>query len=223
MTGLYVQYGCGTIVNDRWMNFDASPTLFLQKVPLLGKLVRPWLNTVFPDAAIHGDIVDGLPIPDDSVDGVFCSHVLEHLSLENFYIALRNTFRVLKPGGVFRCILPDLEIRARNYVDAITSPHLSDDRLGSTASIRFVESLNMASTKKRDDVRSLLSVLFGRSGHLWMWDKYSLTRALADQGFVEIEPFVQNQCEDQMFLLLEQAYQFEDAIALQCRKPLRLE
>ena len=78
----------------------------------------------------------------------------------------------------------------------------------------------MAVIKKRKDIKSSLSRLFGHSGHRWMWDKYSLTTALTEQGFIDIGPFVQNQCDDEMFLLLEEDYQFKDSIAIQCRKPL---
>jgi hypothetical protein len=52
-----------------------------------------------------------------------------------------------------------------------------------------------------------------------MWDKYSITRALDDQGFVDIQPFVKNKCENDMFLIVEEEYQFLDAITIQCRKP----
>lgn len=221
MAKIYVQYGCGTIVDKRWINYDASPTLLIQKVPLLGKLARRWLNVEFPDIVLYGNIVRGLPILDNTVDGVFCSHVLEHLSLEEFYVALRNTYSILKPGGIFRCILPDLEAYARDYIHRITDPKLDDEK--SNASIRFMEKLNMAGTKPRNDARSFLSLLFGHSGHRWMWDRYSLKRALADQGFTDIKPFVKGQCEDPMFLLLEEDYQFIDAIALQCKKPLKVQ
>ena len=96
---MYIQYGCGLSAPENWKNFDSSPTLRLQKVPLLGKLVN---KTPFPSKVIYGDIVKGLPgIKDNSCDGVYCSHVLEHLSLEDFRIALRNTLNILKPGGYF--------------------------------------------------------------------------------------------------------------------------
>lgn len=215
----YVQYGCGTLVNNKWNNYDASPTLFIQKIPLLGKIARKWLNCVFPDTVFYGNIVRGLPIPDNSVDGVFCSHVLEHLLIEDFYVALKNTFKILKPNGVFRCILPDLYTYAREYTNTITAQKLHYDPSRDTASIRFMEKLNMASLKKRNNVKSLLSLLFGYTGHRWMWDKYSLTKVLTDQGFIDIEPFVQNKCEDEMFLQLEEDWQFTEAIALQCKKP----
>src|SRR5262245_22988509 len=31
---LYVQYGCGLSAPDDWLNFDASPTLWLQLIPV---------------------------------------------------------------------------------------------------------------------------------------------------------------------------------------------
>lgn len=44
----------------------------------------------------------GLPnIKKESCDAIYCSHVLEHLCLVDFRIALLNTFNILKIGGVF--------------------------------------------------------------------------------------------------------------------------
>ena len=65
---LYVQYGCGLSAPVGWQNFDASPTLRLQKIPLIGKLVR---KVDFPSNVLYGDIVKGLPgIAPQSCDGV---------------------------------------------------------------------------------------------------------------------------------------------------------
>ena len=99
MNGLYVQYGCGNVAISGWQNFDASPTLRIQKLPFIGRLLQSKLNVVFDDEVLYGDIVRGLHIPAECVDGVFCSHVLEHLSLEDFHTALDNTFKILKRGG----------------------------------------------------------------------------------------------------------------------------
>jgi SAM-dependent methyltransferase len=45
---------------------------------------------------IVGDIHD-LPLPDDSVDAIVCSSVIEHV--ENPIRAMEEVYRVLKPGG----------------------------------------------------------------------------------------------------------------------------
>jgi len=114
---LHVQYGCGLSCPAGWLNFDASPTLRLQRLPAIGRLFGDAVR--FPDGVRYGDIVKGLPLADGSVDGIYASHVLEHLALADCAIALRNTFRLLKPGGLFRLVVPDLECRARQYLSRL--------------------------------------------------------------------------------------------------------
>src|SRR5437763_1367029 len=112
---LYVQYGCGLCAPDGWLNYDASPGVRLRHVPVVG----PFLTKVpWPAGVRYGDIRKGLPVSDASADGAYCSHVLEHLSLNDFRTALRNTFRILKPGGVFRLVLPDLRLIATDYLNS---------------------------------------------------------------------------------------------------------
>ena len=72
----YVEYGCGWSVpeTDGWRHFDASPTLLFERIPVIGKLYTK--NRVrFPDHVEFGDIVRGLPVEAQSLDGVYCSHV----------------------------------------------------------------------------------------------------------------------------------------------------
>jgi hypothetical protein len=59
---IYVQYGCGLSAPGGWLNFDNSPTLRLQRLPLLGEVFRQAIKPRFPDAVRVGDIVTGLPI-----------------------------------------------------------------------------------------------------------------------------------------------------------------
>ena len=101
MNDEYVQYGCGYSAPLGWRNFDASPTLRFERIPLIGRLYKK-NKFRFPDNVEFGDIVKGLPIPHDSVKAVYCSHILEHLSLEDFRQAILNTHNILKKGGCFR-------------------------------------------------------------------------------------------------------------------------
>src|SRR5689334_10934707 len=95
--GSYVQYGCGLSAPDGWLNFDASPTLRFERSPIGFLYTRN--GTRFPKAVRYGDIVRGLPIPNDSCHGLYCSHVLEHLALAECDRALTNSFHLLEPGG----------------------------------------------------------------------------------------------------------------------------
>ena len=153
----YIQYGCGLCAPDGWMNFDGSPTLRLQRLPLLGLMVR---KVRFPKNVLYGDIVAGLPVKDQSAKAVYCSHVLEHLALADFRTAVRNTFRMLAPGGQFRMVLPDLEYVLRRYFE--------DTQPG--AALRFMkESLFGQETRPRT-IRAFLSSWLGNADHRWMWD-----------------------------------------------------
>jgi hypothetical protein len=104
----YIQHSCGFSSPEAWTNFDSSLTLYFERIPLLGSLYTK-NSSRFPKNIEFGNIVDGLPVSSDSCKGVYCSHVIEHLSLEETRIALVNTFAILESGGCFRCVLPDLE------------------------------------------------------------------------------------------------------------------
>ena len=98
---MYVQYGCGWTAPETWTNFsDASPTLRWERIPLLGKLYTKNPRR-FPPNVLYGNIVKGLPISDCSCRGVYASHVLEHLTLNEFRVALDNTYKILGNGGIF--------------------------------------------------------------------------------------------------------------------------
>ena len=58
-----------------------------------------------------GDVCDMSQFADDSVNEIYACHVLEHLSYAGpLQKALRECQRVLKPGGVFRFSVPDLDV-----------------------------------------------------------------------------------------------------------------
>src|SRR5436853_7520462 len=112
-----LHYGCGLHAAEGWLNCDASPTLRLQRLPGFGAVFRRMLRPTFPLAIHYGDIVKGLSVPPESCDAIYCSHVLEHLSLEDCRRALTNTYRYLKRGGTFRCVLPDFEQQIQTYLN----------------------------------------------------------------------------------------------------------
>ena len=98
---MYVQYGCGHTAPKEWTNFDASMTLCWERLPLLGSFYTK--NAArFPVNVLFGDIVKGLPIQRETCRGVYASHVLEHLALEDFHKALANTRQIMASGGIFR-------------------------------------------------------------------------------------------------------------------------
>lgn len=61
------------------------------------------------------DLRFALPYEDNSFEGVFSEHTLEHLYPADSVRLIGEIYRVLKPGGIFRCIVPDLDKYVRFY------------------------------------------------------------------------------------------------------------
>ena len=208
---MHVQYGCGLSAPQKWVNFDVSPTLRLQNFPLLGIVLRPLLNVQFPNNVKYGDIIKGLPVKENSVDGIYCSHTLEHLALDDLRIALKNTHKVMKSGAIFRMVLPDLEFIARKYIENLD--------LGEPSSSHVFLDNSMLGIKSRS--RGFLSFLrsyYGNSHHLWMWDFLSLSKELDNLGFENIRRCNYGDSKDEMFKDVEDIDRFHNCLSLECVK-----
>ena len=218
---LYIQYGAGQSCPEGWVNFDVSPTLRIQKILILGRFLPK--KQQFPDKIHYGNILKGLPINPKSAAGVYASHVLEHLSLEDFYLALRNTAKILRPGGIFRCVLPDLATRAQHYIAAFENNEPD-------ANIKFLKSCCLGKMSRPRNLMQLLREIIGNSSHLWMWDEPSLSRALQDAGYVEIRRCNFGDSEDPMFSRVEEFSRFIDTgyeppireLAFEAKRPFNL-
>jgi hypothetical protein len=189
------------------LNFDASPTLRFERIPIVGRLYTK-NERRFPRNVLYGDVVRGLPIPPESCQGIYCSHVLEHLALDDLDLALSNTFSYLEKGGCFRLVVPDLERLARTY--------LADD--SAIASIRFMEDSCLGTTRRRRGVVEFLTEWLGSSRHLWMWDERSLGSKLREHGFVDVRRAGFGDADDPRFTEVEDRARFEGCLGMQCRK-----
>lgn len=183
---VYAQFGCGSSTPEGWLNFDASPTLRLQKIPLVGLLVPK----KFSSAALYGDIIKGLPLKDGSVDAMYCSHVLEHLSLEDCRKAIANSHKALRQGGVFRMVLPSLASHIKAYLDC-------QDR--EQAAVNFMKYTILGQETRPRGLKSLIRTAYGNADHRWMWDYPSMSAELRKAGFAAIREAVRGDSGDQMF------------------------
>lgn len=70
-----------------------------------GHKLEGWLNLEQHEA----DITKPLAFKNDSVDFIFIEHVLEHVTPQQGYSFLLESYRILKPSGVVRIVVPDIE------------------------------------------------------------------------------------------------------------------
>ena len=94
----YLNCGCGQRFHVEWTNIDSVPR---------GTSVL-----------VH-DLKNGIPFQDQSFEVVYHSHLLEHFAKADADGFLRECFRVLRPQGILRVAVPDLEQIARTYLLAL--------------------------------------------------------------------------------------------------------
>jgi predicted SAM-dependent methyltransferase len=136
--------GCGTNRFDGWINADITPRadliIFLEKK---------------------------LPFKSNTLDRIYSEHVLEHVSFGAGVSFLREALRVLKPGGVIRIAMPDLDELIDGYqkdwkrFDWIKWPAYS-----------FI--------KTRAE---MINVAFRWWGHQHLYNSEEISRALVEAGF----------------------------------------
>jgi len=90
----YLNIGCGSNFHSDWINLDLYKSKYVT----------------------YHNIKKKLPFLDNSVDVIYHSHVLEHLTKEEANKFIKDCFRVLKPDGVMRVVVPDLEQIVREYL-----------------------------------------------------------------------------------------------------------
>lgn len=60
------------------------------------------------------------PFEDNTIDAVRMSHSLEHLNKQQMYFCFHEVYRVLKKGGEFEIIVPELTSVCKMFCNAVT-------------------------------------------------------------------------------------------------------
>lgn len=117
--------GCFDVVHDGWLNTDVTPHLMVARVPGLPRALRAaglisderW--AAYESGAFRRiaylDLTRPFPFGDGSIDAVLASHVLEHLTVGEAERCVGEIRRVLRPGGVVRIAVPDLDVVVGEY------------------------------------------------------------------------------------------------------------
>lgn len=88
-----------------------------------------WVNIDFVSSSemvIAHDLTQGIPFEDHSFDFVYHSHILEHFDRMTGRFFLEECYRVLKPGGMIRVVVPDLERIAASYLQELSDAKKGD-------------------------------------------------------------------------------------------------
>ena len=107
----YLNLGCGYkfVKSEEWVNADMIP---------LG------------DGVIECNFLNGIPMTDNEFDLVYHSHVLEHFAKADGEKFINECYRIIKPGGVIRIALPNLEVIAKEYLKNLDKAEAGDASAG---------------------------------------------------------------------------------------------
>jgi predicted SAM-dependent methyltransferase len=177
--GLRINVGCGRTPTKGWRNFDNSAHVRLSKIGFLRNLLeKRWFDRfqrfIPVDRADEIEIADAagrLPVEDGSADVLYTSHMVEHLDSAEVELFLREAMRVLRPGGIIRVGVPDLEGQIARY-------------LQSRDADAFMEETHLCVPRPRTLAQRLRLLLVGTRHHQWMYDGRSLSALLRKHGFV---------------------------------------
>lgn len=107
--GCFVNLGCGTTSHPKFINVDGYPHNHVH-----------YIHTI-----------DKLPMfEDESIDLIYASHCLEHFKYRQIDSVLGNWSRKLKPGGVLRLSVPDLDKLLDIYHDTRNPDNFVEQLMG---------------------------------------------------------------------------------------------
>lgn len=87
--------------------------------PRWTKIDPSWITVSLVPAPYVDHVADwprGLPFQDNSVSIIYASHVLEHIWWYDTVTALKEAFRILRPGGVLEIHVPDFRKILFSYI-----------------------------------------------------------------------------------------------------------
>lgn len=181
---LRLHLGCGNRVIPGWINIDAFEQSNLD---------------------LRWDLRERLPFDEGVAELAYSEHFLEHLEPEEAGKFLREVFRVLKPGGLFRLGVPDARLYLEHYVNGDREFFTRWDHLGNTVN-------------RLETPIEVINQMFRMGGHhLYAWDFESLEKSLRRAGFREITPCKSGEASRPELCLDDPKHAFE-TLYIECAK-----
>ena len=158
---------------------------------------------------LNWDLTKGLPANQNTLECVYHSHFLEHLTYRDGLKLLQEIYDALKIGGRQRIVVPDLEIYCRAYLD--TKNNFLYDYQSAESAIQS----EIYETKG-----SIFVSQFYEHGHKMGWDFESLRFALKKIGFKNIR---RTECRESDFpdvqvLEISDLFRVAESMFVECEK-----
>lgn len=176
--------GCGRSSTPNWKNYDNSLCIPLRKFPIIIRILRffgvlssssiEFLEWLKSNEVFFLDATKRLPFLSSTVDNIYTSHMIEHLSRSGLVYFLKKAHRILKDGAVLRIVAPDLRLHIKSYL-------ISND------ADRFMEKIGVSDGEFNSMRNRIKLLILGFRDHQWMYDTKSISILLKKAGFKNIK------------------------------------
>ncbi|MDR1398036.1 MAG: class I SAM-dependent methyltransferase [Desulfarculales bacterium] len=144
------------------------------------------INPKWADLTVDLNNFKNLPLPDNSVDCIYASHVFEHINIFSVELVFSECARVLKPAGVLRVVLPDVVKSIKEYLQGNTEYSLFQLRRSRGISLWGKKEYTLFDCLKEDFIsRNTQPELLHSKQlvHQNAWDFETLRTDLSEAGF----------------------------------------
>lgn len=153
MSQKYLNLACGDfyITNNYWVNLDWYP---------------------HSKNVTRANLLEKFGFRDGTFDAIYTSHFIEHISRDTIDFVLRECYRVLKPGGIIRIVVPDLENIVREYIRNLENNELAKAEFNTIElldqCVRTRSGGQLASFRSRGDLsQELREYISERTGYIY--------------------------------------------------------
>ena len=180
-----INLGSSTDNPKGWIGISGGITIFFVNLPsFILRMVFPFSGRsrkqsfkefyaeVKKGKVIHHNLFYGIPYKDNSVPYVFSSHFFEHLTYDSARFLMKESFRVIAPGGAVRILVPSLASEVEKMKEAI--------RNFESGNIQPVQTFV---TEPYEDLQDSFSY------HRFMYDVPALKKIISEAGFSEVEEY----------------------------------
>ncbi len=179
---LLLNVGCGHQRPKNWINADCSLNSAAQRLPGVKSIIKALGRTEYASSnCVYMDVAKPWRFKASSLDAVYGSHIIEHLSISKSKYFLAESLRTLKCGGALRIVVPDLYQIAKIYIRDFGQGN-------NNAAREFLYQLNLHRENCYPPSNSKIYQMFSwlqdwPHQHKYMYDKQSLGVLLAKHGF----------------------------------------
>jgi len=181
---LLLDIGAGANYKDGWVHVDFFRYSF-----------KFWKSKNFrKKPEVEMDLRYPINCPNNTVDGVYSCHVLEHLNYNEANRLIKEIYRILKPNCYLRIIVPDLE----TYIEFYTKKSINPKFQFGCEAISYLTQMN---------------------GHKSVWDTEYLMHVLKLNGFIDVKRVRYGKEGVDARLIKDNMNRESESIVLEAKKP----